>query len=123
MSKFVYYNNNPYGKKEEDCVVRAITLASGLPYEEIENKLYMTGELLNCERLCVACYRMLIENVLKYQPMKRVQSLFVGEFADLFPEGTYLLRVDGHITVCKNGTIYDIWDCRNEIITDAWKIS
>lgn len=97
-------------------------MASGLPYKEVEDKLYITGELLNCEKLCVACYRMFIENVLKYKPMKNVETLFVGEFADKYPVGTYLLRVDGHITVCRNNIIYDIWDCRNEIITDAWKV-
>ena len=97
-------------------------MASGLPYEEIKDKLYITGELLNCCRLCVACYRMFIENVLKYKPMKGVEGLFVGEFADLYPDGTYLVRMDGHISVCKDGTIYDLFDCRDEFITDAWRV-
>ena len=45
MSKFVYYNNNPYGLKEEDCVTRAITLASGLPYFEVQKKLKLIANL------------------------------------------------------------------------------
>ncbi len=110
------------GKREEDCVVRAITLASGLPYAEVEEKLYMTGQLLNCHRLCIACYRMFIENVLGYKPMKNVESLFVGEFADKFSYGTYLIRVDGHITTFIDGVIYDLFDCRSEIVTDAWRV-
>ena len=54
--------------------------------------------------------------------MKGVDGLFVGEFADLYPDGTYLVRMDGHISVCKDGTIYDLFDCRDEFITDAWRV-
>ena len=66
MSRFIYYNNNPYGLKEEDCVTRAISLASGLDYFDISKKLKLTSELLECEKLCVCCYDFLIEEVLMF---------------------------------------------------------
>lgn len=122
MAKFVYYNNNPYGLTEEDCVTRAISLATRLPYQNIEDKLYLTGELLNCEKLCVNCYRLLLENVFNYKPLNNVEGLYVGEFADIYPYGVYLIRVNGHLTVCIKNTIYDIWDCRDEIVTDVWRV-
>lgn len=121
MARFVYYNVNPDGIETEDCVTRAISLASNLPYEEIQEKLYYTARLLNCDKLCVCCYRHLLDDVFKYQRMD-CDGLFVGEFADMHPDGVYLLRIDGHITCCIDGVIYDIWDCRNEFITDAWKV-
>lgn len=121
MAKFVYYNNNPRLIKTEDCVTRAISLASGLPYKEIQDKLYYTAKLLNCDKLCVCCYRHLLDDVFKYQRMD-CDGLFVREFADKHPKGIYLLRIDGHITCCIDNTIYDLWDCRDEFITDAWKV-
>ena len=39
---FKYYNNNPLSKEEQDCVTRAIALASGYSYAEIQDKLYYT---------------------------------------------------------------------------------
>ena len=122
MSKFVYFNNNPYGLKEEDCVTRAITLANGYcSYEEIKEKLELIAKLFNCEKLCVCCYRHLLDDVFKYQRVN-CDDLLVGEFADKYPFGIFLLRINGHITCLIDGTIYDIWDCRNELITDAWRV-
>lgn len=121
MSRFVYYNNNPYGRREEDCVTRAITLASGLDYKEVQEKLYYTAKLLNCDKLCICCYRHLIDDVLKYRRVD-AEGYLVGEFADLHPHGIYLVRMNGHITVIINSAIYDIWDCRNQVITDCWKV-
>lgn len=121
MAKFIYYNRNPDGDKESDCVTRAISLASGLPYSVIRKKLFHTAKLLDCEKLCVCCYRHLLDDIFKY---KRVNcdNMIVNDFANKNPIGTYLLRINGHITCVINGNIYDIWDCRQEIVTDAWKV-
>lgn len=121
MSRFVYYNRNPDGSKENDCVTRAISLATGLDYPSVRKKLYHTAELLDCEKLCVCCYKHLIEDVFKCMRVS-CDNLSVGEFADIYPYGTYLVRVDGHISTIINNSIYDIFDCRDMIVTDAWKV-
>lgn len=122
MVNFVYYNRNPDGDKENDCVTRAISLASGLPYEEIRKKLYHTAKLLDCEKLCVTCYKFLIEEVLMG---KRVNcdGMYAGEFAETHPYGIYLLRMSGHIVCCIDGVLYDIFDSRySSLLTDAWEL-
>ena len=121
MSQFIYFNVNPEGYEEEDCVIRAIKLATGLEYEEVEEKLWLTAELLNCCELCVSCYRHLLDDVFKFQRVE-CDGLTVGEFADLYPYGTYLVRMNGHLSCIINNSIYDIWDCRNEWLTDAWRV-
>lgn len=121
MAKFIYYNRNPDGNKENDCVTRSISLASGLPYPTIRKKLFHTSRLLNCEKLCVCCYKHLLDDVFKY---KRVNcdNMTVNDFADLHYKGTYIVRMNGHISCIINGNVYDIWDCRNHLLTDAWKV-
>jgi len=121
LARFIYYNNNPDGKTQNDCVTRALCLGTGLSYPKIRKKLYHTARLLNCEKLCVCCYRHLLDDVFKY---KRVASegLSVGEFADLHNKGTYILRIDGHLTCAIDNNVYDIWDCRCELVTDAWRV-
>lgn len=121
MSKFVYLNINPDQQKKSDCVTRAISLASGLPYPEVRKKLFHTAKLLNCEKLCMSCYKHLIEDVLKYHRINS-DDMTVGEFADKHPIGIFLVRINGHMSTIINNICYDIWDCRNEFITDAWKI-
>lgn len=97
-------------------------MASGnLTYQEVQKKLSLIAELFNCEKLCVCCYRHLLDDVFKYHRVN-CDGLLVGEFADRNPFGVYLLRQNGHLTCLVSGTIYDLWDCRNEFITDAWRV-
>lgn len=120
MAKFIYYNNNPFGFEEDDCVTRAITLCSGLSYFDISNKLKLTGELLDCEKLCVCCYDFLIEKVLKFPKVEIDMGMTVDDFAKQHPKGIYLLRMEQHITSLIDGTIYDLWDCSDRKISHAW---
>lgn len=122
MARFIYYNQNPDGEKESDCVTRAISLATGLDYVNVRRKLYHTAKLNNCSKLCICCYRLLLENVLWLKPVY-CENMTINEFADMHPSGTYLLRVDGHLTCLIDGAIYDIWDCRREELTDAWLVN
>ena len=122
MAKMVYLNMNPDNKKISDCVTRAISLACDLEYSEVRKMLYHTAKLLGCEKLCVMCYKFLIEDVLKG---KRVNcdGMYPNDFADAHPFGKYLLRRNGHICCCRDVKLYDIFDSRfYDFLTDAWKI-
>lgn len=122
MAELVYYNRNPDGDRENDCVTRAISLACDIPYADVRKMLFHTAKLLNCEKLCVMCYKFLIEDVLK---CKRVNcdGMTPADFADLNPRGIYLLRVSGHIICLMDGCIYDIFDSRYmDLLTDAWRV-
>ena len=121
MAKYKFLNVNPDKQKEFDCVTRAISFCSGLPYNIVRKKLFHTSRLLDCDKLCVCCYKFFIEKVLNCKPIK-CYGMTVNEFADLHPLGTYLVRMDGHISSVKNNCVYDIFDCRDLELTDAWKI-
>ena len=121
MARYVYYNRNDDQVKRNDCVTRAISLASGLPYKTIRRKLRYTARLLDCDKLCVSCYEWLIREVLGGTP-KNCEGMTVNDFAELHPYGTYLLRMDGHICTLMDFTLYDIFDCREHFITNAWKM-
>lgn len=122
MANFVYYNRNDDKVSRNDCVTRAISLASGLPYSTIRRKLRYTARLLGCVRLCVSCYEFLIREVLGGTPVN-CEGMTINDFALLHPYGTYLLRMDGHITTLIDFTVYDIFDCRHHRITNAWKMN
>ena len=121
MARFIYWNENPNGEHIGDCVVRAITLATGLPYEDVEDKLWLTAELLGCVDICPFCYRNLLENVFQFREVNP-NNMTIREFADTHSYGTYILRIPSHLTCIIDGDLYDIWDCRDsETITDAWQ--
>ena len=118
---FRYLNLNPLSLTESDCVTRAISLASGYSYAEIQDKLYYISRLLDCEKLCVCCYQHLLDDVFKYNKVY-CKGLTAREFAMQHPFGVYLLRMNGHLSTLVNGEIWDTWDCSDHILTDVWEI-
>lgn len=121
MARFVYYNRNPEGETIEDCVCRAISLATALPYEEIDNLLWESADYLNCDRLHICCYTHLLDDYFGFEQVD-CEGMTVEEFADMHPFGIYLARIEGHLSCIIAGDIYDIWDCRKEILTNVWKV-
>lgn len=122
MAKFHFLNLEPSATKKNDCVTRAITFASGLPYSTVRKKLFHTSRLLECESTyCNTCYGFLIQEVLGGVP-KNCDGMTVGEFADRNPYGTYLIRIEGHLTALRDNTNFDIWDCRSKMCDLAWKM-
>ncbi len=121
MTNYTYYNRNPDGDRENDCVTRAISLATGISYPEIRKKLFHVSKLYNCPKLTLCCYRHLLDDVFKLQRVN-CEGFTVGEFATRYPCGVYLVRMDGHISTIISGDIIDIFDCSDMLLTDAWKV-
>lgn len=110
---FKEYNANPSGKRTEDCVTRAISLAMGIDWEsayirqaihglQMHDKMdknYVWGKLLTDSGFkrraipdtCPACYT-------------------IADFAQDHPQGTYILGTGDHAVTVIDGDWYDTWD-------------
>lgn len=110
------------GKIEEDCVCRAISLALDEDYYKIQEKLYLVAKLFECEYLCVCCYKYLLDNVYDLKRIEEVKGMTVEEFANYFPIGIFIVRVEGHLTCVIDNNIMDIWDCRDKIVDLVWEV-
>ena len=122
MARYKFLNLNPMSMRENDCVCRAISLGLNLPYYVVQEKLQLIGFLFDCEQLCVCCYKYLLDEVYDLERIEEVRGMTVGEFAEYFPKGIYIVRVDSHLTCVIDGTVFDTWDCRDEIIDIVWKV-
>lgn len=120
MADFRYFNENPYGYEDSDCVTRAITLATGEDYLEVGRKLYLIGELLNMDKLDVNCYEFLITKYYGFPPVRFEKGTTVGEFAENHPRGIYLIRMQGHITTLVDGELWDLWNSSEYHPTNIW---
>lgn len=120
MAKFTYYNNNPYRIEEKDCVCRAISNSLMIDYKTVASLLKLSANENNCDMLCVCCYHYLLEKVfnLKCEYAKNWER--VEDIADKYCDKTVIIRIDGHLTMCKNGVIYDLWDCRKKFVDCFW---
>lgn len=117
---FLYHNVNPDKSVEEDCVTRAISLASGMPYKAVSKLLDITSMEHECDRLCVCCYHHLLEDTLGYR-VKFVNGYkTVGEIAEEYKRNAIIVRIEGHLTACMYGVCVDIWDCTKEKVDCFW---
>lgn len=119
-SRYKYYNRNPWQEETEDCVCRAISTATGLNYEAINNLLELTAYNFGCDKLCVCCYNNLLEKVLCYQKISCTNGETVEDIAREFPQDKMIIRIEGHLTSSIKGTILDIWDCGLKKVDCFW---
>lgn len=112
---FTFYNANPHNRITTDCVIRALSTALEIPY----NQVVMDMAELQCKTgfdpSTPKTYTRYLEKHgwMKCPQLKHIDGtkLTVREFVDSHPTGTYLLNMSKHLSVCKNGKILDIWDC------------
>ena len=122
MARYQFHNRNPLGEIENDCVCRAISLATNEDYSSIQRKLELVAELYDCEKLCVCCYKFLLDEVYGLDRIEEYSGLTIDEFSGFCPSGKFLIRVDNHLTYLENSVVYDIWDCRDEIVRIVWVV-
>ena len=114
-----FFNANSQGNFVNDCVVRAISVAEGKSwdetYEELSDLAQNQGILLDDVSF--------VEDYLddRYERACHYSKL-VGEFIEEYPKGTFLITMQGHITVVKDGVLYDTFDCRNRRMWCAWEV-
>lgn len=119
MAKFKYLNINPKQITINDCVTRAISLATDTPYYEVRDLLTKSAKEMGCCRVCRPCYTIMLKNYYNLEPIEDDYHT-IGEIADMYPNRTLLIRSSGHLSCSINDTIYDIFDCRNELATHFW---
>lgn len=117
---YKYYNANEQGNFVNDCVIRSISVAEektwGETYDELSRIAKKHAILLDDVNF--------VDPLLdyRYKRVKTYSSETVGEFTERTPRGVYLITMPGHITVLKDGVIYDTFDCRNRTLWSVWYV-
>lgn len=110
---FVYKNENPKGKKTSDCVVRAITTATGKSYEEVARELLevsLESGFAPHDKRCYQKYLRSLGFVQKKQMKKDSGKWYsISEMAGIIVDG--IVHSTKHLTCIKGGNIYDTWNC------------
>lgn len=122
--RYIHYNANPAQKKTNDCVVRSLSLAYDKTWIEVFDEL---TEIARENFDVVTSKEVYAEYLQKHgaeyiKTMTKYSRLSGGDFADQHQEGVYILRMANHLTVCKQGKIYDTWDCTSKMVYNAWLV-
>lgn len=126
--EFVKFNNNPKQKKTGDCVIRSIALATGKSWKDV----YMDLAQLGCKKGLMPNDNKNWQAYLKklgYEKQRMPRKLdnrrytleeFIDEIAHR--NWTYIISIAKHLTVVKDKTLYDTWNCKNKCVGNYWII-
>ena len=125
---FRYTNANPKNSKSSgDCVVRAISLATGLPWDKVYTELCNIGFKLKSMPNDDKTYEKYLESMgweKQRQPRKHDNTKYLAkELAEMSSQGngiTAIIRVANHLSVVSNGFILDTWDCGYKTVGNFW---
>ena len=121
---YKYFNLNPLGRRVNDCTVRAIGLALGISWDEAYQYLseYARRQAIMPDEVAYID-EFLTEHFQKICGCRTGESLTVGEFVKHNPVGTFLITMNGHITCCIDGCIYDTFNPSDRIVWDIYFVN
>lgn len=121
--RWQYYNPNPKELVTGDCTIRALCKALDKEWDDVYIMTSAIGQIMkempSANRVWGA--------VLKDNGFARRDALdvlppkfTVKDFCDAFPDGVYVLGLDGHVVTVIDGIYYDTWDSGNMRILYYW---
>lgn len=120
---FKYYNANPHNRRVNDCTVRAISLATGRSWDETFEELSKFAQaqaIMPDDVIYIDEY--LERKFEKICGCKNNIKISVGDFVNTHKIGTYLITMNGHITCCIDGVVYDTFDPRDRLVWGIYKV-
>ena len=114
---YIFFNPNPAGKFVGDCVIRAISKATGQSWEKsyigvVEKGLNMR-DMPSANRVWAAYLKNLGFN--KYIiPNTCPECYSIRDFAYENPNGVFILGTGTHVVCVCDGNYYDTWDSGDE---------
>ena len=120
-----------YKGKAGDCVVRSIAIVTDLSYKKVYEDLYKANEEFRIKSKTklakslkqkndsprTGTHRVVLKKYLQKLGWEWTPTMFIGQGCkvhlkkDELPEGTLIISCSKHITVVKNGTLHDTYDC------------
>ncbi len=120
---FQYYNNNPFGRRVNDCVVRAIALATRRSWDDTYQQL---SNFARKEGITFSEIEFINEYLSNLYPRfcqrEGNKITTVGDFSKLELKGRWLITMSGHITCVIDGIIYDTFDPSERLMWCAYLV-
>ncbi len=86
----IYYNANTFGNDVADCVIRSVSVAEGISWDEAYRKL---SDYARERGLMISSVESVEEYLDEHYNRMFIENMTVGEFAYNFPYGTFLVTM------------------------------
>jgi hypothetical protein len=120
---FIEFNENPIGKRTEDCGIRAVATALNVPWDDAFDMIAFNakqmGEVMHSNAA--------IGSVLRQHGFYRASipdtcpdCYSVGDFARDNPKGDFVVGTGTHIVAVINGNIIDTFNSKDLVPLYYW---
>ena len=123
MAEWKQFANNPAGRNVGDCSVRAVSKALDVDWETAYVLIAMAGYQMNHMPSSNTVWGAVLRKNGFYRhvlPSTCPDCYTVGDFADEHPHGVYVVGTGNHVVTIVDGTAFDSWDSRREIVSYFW---
>lgn len=115
---WVFVNPNPLSNLVGDCVIRALSLATGDSWDKVYLGVTLKGYEMKNMPSSNAVWGAYLKSI-GYRryiiPNECPDCYTIRDFTDEHPDGVYILATGTHVVTVINGDYYDTWDSGNEI--------
>ena len=113
---YIFYNPNPQKKLVGDCVIRAISKATGYDWERTYTELCLQGFMMSDLPSSNSVWGMyLLNKGFKEHLITRscTTCYTLMDFCNDHPVGTFVVGTDFHAVCVIDGTVWDAYDSRD----------
>lgn len=111
------FNPNPRGKRVGDCVIRALSAATGKGWEETYIELCLLGYIMGDWGSSNAVWNAYLVSQGFTRDIVSAdcpECYTIQDFCNEYPRGTYVIGTGSHAVAVVDGVLLDSWDSSDE---------
>lgn len=124
MHMYIHANPNPIGRYVDDCVVRAICIATNRTWDDVYIQLCLQGYIMKnmpSVNKVWGAYLSSIGFVNEPIYVDCLDCYTIKDFCKDNQSGIYILATGSHVVCSIDGNYYDTWDSGDESPMSVWR--
>lgn len=124
MPLYIHANPNPIGKYVDDCVIRAIAIATNRTWDDVYAHVCLQGYIMKNMPSVGKVWGTYLSSIgfVELPILADCPDCYtVKDFCYDNREGTFILATGSHVICAINGNYYDTWDSGDELPVSVWR--